>query len=453
MTKTATRGANKMASSQSRLHRTKSGRPMRTHRKGTAIVSACWLVAVWALVVVLSQISFVRDHATVIIGVVLSLSPLIVRRANLLWRKAVRKASRSASATSHSHSEGFSEAPTQQIVRDDAAAAGPPRRRAGSEAFSGVMPPSQAQTQQSAPKYSQVTGPGVRGAAPYPSRDRRRFEPEPEEPTNHGPRLARRIDPEPEEPTDIAPNVQPSVDQQTPITVVPQRLQGRLRFESGSWTDIGPRQENQDRELTRPRFLAIADGVGGRSSGAAAARLALETVEQIMANPHANPGEAVAAANAALRSQQIDDAVDSGRATTLDIVSLDEADDLTGAHVGDSRVYVLPNDSSQLVRLTTDHAQGNRLTRSIGGSDSVAPDVWVYEANIGDLILVATDGLWKGGFDEHAIGRLMRAGRGNPPPEIARVLVETASQRAVDNITVIVAKVVSNRMLELPHTR
>ncbi|WP_413617065.1 PP2C family protein-serine/threonine phosphatase (plasmid) [Gordonia rubripertincta] len=272
-------------------------------------------------------------------------------------------------------------------------------------------------------------------------RGQQRIEPEPEERTDIAPLPTRRLEHEPELSTNLVPGTSA---ERVSESNVPKGLASRVRFETGTWTDIGPRRENQDRGLARPRFLAIADGVGGRSSGAAAARLALATVDDIMSNPHTNPGQAVAAANIALRSQQTDDAIGSGRATTLDIVCLDEADDLAGAHVGDSRVYVLPNDSTELVRLTTDHAYGHRLTRSIGGSNAVSPDVWVYEAAVGDLILLATDGLWKGGFDDQAIGRTMRAGRSRTPQDIARALVETASQHAVDNITVIVARVVPN---------
>lgn len=191
-----------------------------------------------------------------------------------------------------------------------------------------------------------------------------------------------------------------------------------------------------------PRWLAIADGVGGRSAGAQASREALDTVSREMSGAHASPAQAVMAANEVLRARHIEDTVDRGRATTLDIVYIDEANDLAGAHVGDSRVYLLPAGSSDLVRLTNDHARGNVLTRSVGGSQRVSPDVWIHEAAPGDLVLVATDGLWKGKLDERAIGRLMLAGRGNPPERIAKILVETAVDGAVDNITVIVGEVV-----------
>ena len=83
------------------------------------------------------------------------------------------------------------------------------------------------------------------------------------------------------------------------------------------------------------------------------------------------------------------------------------------AHVGDSRIYRLRN--SKFEKLTKDHnkaqelldagllkeeeAENHRsshiLTRAIGSSDSVMPDISVETIKIGDQLLLSTDGIFR----------------------------------------------------------
>lgn len=217
---------------------------------------------------------------------------------------------------------------------------------------------------------------------------------------------------------------------------------GAMIFDADTATDTGPREENQDWAILSTALLGIADGVGGRSAGGEASKAALRSVRDAIEVEGKSLASAVSRANREVRSRQDEDAIDRGRATTLDVVHLDQTGNLYGAHVGDSRVYVLPARGRRMRRMTADHASGNKLTRSIGGSQSVAPDVWSHEAEPGDLVLVATDGLWKGSLDERTIEALLVDGRGTSTYLLATRLVDAARDGARDNVTVIVGRVV-----------
>ncbi|AMY56337.1 Putative protein phosphatase 2C-type (plasmid) [Rhodococcoides fascians D188] len=216
---------------------------------------------------------------------------------------------------------------------------------------------------------------------------------------------------------------------------------GALFFDADSATDAGPRKENQDWAILSGSLLGIADGVGGRSAGGQASRAALRAVRDAIEEDGMSLASAVTRANTDVRARQDDDPADRGRATTLDIVHLDETGYLYGAHVGDSRVYILPARGRRLRRLTADHSTGNTLTRSIGGARSVTPDVWAHEAEPGDIVLVATDGLWKGSLHENDIESTLVEARQRSTIHIAERLVEIAKTGATDNITVIVGRI------------
>lgn len=216
---------------------------------------------------------------------------------------------------------------------------------------------------------------------------------------------------------------------------------GALFFDADSATDTGPRRENQDWAILSGSLLGIADGVGGRSAGGQASRAALRSVRDAIEEDGLSLVSAVTRANTEVRARQDDDPADRGRATTLDIVHLDDTGYLYGAHVGDSRVYLLPARGRRLRKLTADHSTGNTLTRSIGGAQSVTPDVWAHEAEAGDIVLVATDGLWKGSLHERDIEAVMVEARQRPTVHIAERLVDSARSGATDNITVIVGRI------------
>src|SRR5262249_21770346 len=142
-----------------------------------------------------------------------------------------------------------------------------------------------------------------------------------------------------------------------------------------------------------------------------------------------------------------------GMGTTVSLLLVAEGRYLIG-QVGDSRVYLFRNGA--LTQLTKDHSYvqeqvdagvltpeqarvhpySNVITRCVGASESVEPDVFAGEAQPGDMFLVASDGL-TGMVEDDRIGEILRAGM--PPQRSVEMLVRDANDRGgVDNITAIV---------------
>jgi protein phosphatase len=125
--------------------------------------------------------------------------------------------------------------------------------------------------------------------------------------------------------------------------------------------------------------------------------------------------------------------------------------------VGDSRVYLLRDGA--LRQLTKDHSYvqeqvdagfltpeqaryhpySNVITRCVGASPEVEPDVYTGEVRIGDLFLVASDGL-TGMVDDRRLQQLLLARVA--PERLVHLLISEANGRGgLDNITAIVVQV------------
>jgi len=220
-----------------------------------------------------------------------------------------------------------------------------------------------------------------------------------------------------------------------------------LWFDSAGETSPGPRSRNDDTWLVRRQLLVIADGVGGKPAGKTAADLAVrtlrDTVDTTAESPERELASAVELAHNAIVEQSRRDPAQTEMACTLDAASLHPDGLVTGAHVGDSRVYYRPWDGT-VVRLTTDEAVEGALLQSLGGvTTQVEARTWQRPAHLGDRLVLATDGLWSA-LDDVAITALIAATGTLSPPVAARVLVDTGlGAGATDNVTVVVADVVA----------
>jgi protein phosphatase len=171
-------------------------------------------------------------------------------------------------------------------------------------------------------------------------------------------------------------------------------------------------------------LLLLADGVGGRPAGDVAAKLAVDTVHNTLADPEATwPDDraaepdgmcrrlldAFALANRRVRERGQQHVHLEGMATTL-VAAVLLAGRLWVAHAGDSRAYLFR--AGQITRLTSDHSVAEdavararfepevlarlpptNLTRGVGLSESIRADVGVHEIRAGDVVLLASDGL------------------------------------------------------------
>ncbi len=117
-------------------------------------------------------------------------------------------------------------------------------------------------------------------------------------------------------------------------------------------------------------------------------------------------------------------------------------------HVGDSRVYRLSG--SSLEQLTIDHrqvvsAQQSYLARAIGMSQNVDIDYCKIDIAIGDVFILATDGVYEfmdDGFVVETLKNVVGKNKTNELDDAARVIAQKAlSKGSTDNLTIQIVRV------------
>src|ERR1700751_607275 len=129
-------------------------------------------------------------------------------------------------------------------------------------------------------------------------------------------------------------------------------------------TDTGrQRRANEDSLLARAPLFVVADGMGGARAGEVASRIAVESFARGIGSG-AGAEAALAGrgreANARIYERSHRHAEEAGMGTTLTAMHVG-ADEVTIAHVGDSRAYRLRDGT--LERLTEDHSLVDELIR------------------------------------------------------------------------------------------
>ncbi|MNO21914.1 Serine/threonine phosphatase stp [compost metagenome] len=192
-----------------------------------------------------------------------------------------------------------------------------------------------------------------------------------------------------------------------------------------SISDVGRvRSVNEDStwvgNLENGYTLAIvADGMGGHQAGDTASRLTVETiVQQLSSLP---PGlssddcgeklkEAILRSNQIVFKEASEHEEFRSMGTTVVAVLIGEREGMIG-HIGDSRVYKFSKGT--MVQLTDDHSLVNELlknkqisqqeanvhphrnvvTRALGTDPEVVVDMYPVTLEIGDILLLCSDGL------------------------------------------------------------
>ncbi len=225
--------------------------------------------------------------------------------------------------------------------------------------------------------------------------------------------------------------------------------------EQWSASDLGrQRQGNEDNFFVRSPLFVVADGMGGAQAGEVASQMAVDSFDQGL--PDGTPAEGltqlVEAANRAIHERSQSDAQSAGMGTTVTAAYVGE-DDVTIAHVGDSRAYLLRD--GDLIRLTRDHSlvgelvergklteeqaethpQRSVITRALGPEPDVVVDIGAYQARGGDRFLLCSDGMYAY-LDEQALPKQLGDG---DVKEVPKRLVEQANTKGGhDNITAVV---------------
>lgn len=204
-------------------------------------------------------------------------------------------------------------------------------------------------------------------------------------------------------------------------------------------------------------FAVVADGMGGHRAGEVASQIAVEEFTRwLRCAPRPNEEAlryAVSEANRAIYMKAKAEPDKSGMGTTLTALWVD-SHRVYLTHVGDSRAYLYRD--GEMSQLSRDHSVVNEMmergeitaaearvhphrhfiTRSLGTSVYVTPDVSKFERRPGDVWLLCSDGL-SNYVDGDEMGELL-GGNGSWQDK-ASLLLELALRRGgSDNVTVMI---------------
>lgn len=187
-------------------------------------------------------------------------------------------------------------------------------------------------------------------------------------------------------------------------------------------TDRGiKRKINEDYVLTVKGtnyvLLIVADGMGGQNAGEIASSMAAMTIRSFVFDEFMSYDdkqdllrEAIVRANNKIYKTASQNVEMAGMGTTVTCILIC-GDSLYYGHVGDSRAYVINNDSIR--KITQDHSlvqelidngtiteaeaiehpQRNLITRAVGTEKYVIVDTGIEKLNSDDKVLLCSDGL------------------------------------------------------------
>jgi serine/threonine protein phosphatase PrpC len=260
-------------------------------------------------------------------------------------------------------------------------------------------------------------------------------------------------------------------------------LRPNVVLNCGHYTNVGQRRkQNQDSLLTMQAvkinvsdafplgLYVVADGMGGQASGEVASGLVVSTlahhaqadlfkrfVDENLTDAHIIDWlrGAIEAANTAVVSGRAMRENDMG-STVVAAVVLDNIAFL--AHVGDSRAYRIDRDGD-LERLTLDHSlveqlvlagqipasearthkRRNIVYRTMGEKDGVEVDVRKVHLQVGDRLVLCSDGL-NSMLEDSQIASIVH--NASSPMDAVRNLVDAANiAGGEDNITAVLVEV------------
>ena len=235
-------------------------------------------------------------------------------------------------------------------------------------------------------------------------------------------------------------------------------------------SDVGKvREMNQDyyyisNSLDEVQLYILADGMGGYNGGEIASKIAVETAKNYIENNFKEIekdrdsiiqllGSSMEYANMVVYEKSQEKPELHGMGTTLEICLIYNNKVYIG-HIGDSRIYrirkefirKLTQDHSYVQKLVKDgkiteeeaahHPQKNMLTRALGCSAFVEPDVMVKGFLKDDILVMCSDGLTNMVKTE-IIYQEASKNIEQAPKELVRIANENGGK---DNVTVVIIK-------------
>lgn len=230
--------------------------------------------------------------------------------------------------------------------------------------------------------------------------------------------------------------------------------------------DIGKeRSSNQDAffagEISQDiAFAVVCDGMGGANAGEVASQTAVKTISEYIINSYRKKitirdfvkilRNALISANITLYDMAAKDEELKGMGTTAVVVVI-KGNEVAIAHVGDSRIYLVNDEITQLTRdhsivqtliesgeISPEdaalHPRKNVITRALGVEEDVAVDTAELVLSDNDTLLLCTDGL----TNFVAVEDILKTFKENDIAIVPEKLVELANAGGGgDNITAV----------------
>lgn len=232
-------------------------------------------------------------------------------------------------------------------------------------------------------------------------------------------------------------------------------------------TDIGKRRSmNEDCVYASdqpvgnlPNLLIVADGMGGHNAGELASRFTVESIVDYIGKaaedrPIPLLSHAIHQANENVIEKAKTEKSLEGMGTTV-VAATIQGSYLYVANVGDSRLYLIDKDITQITRdhsLVEEmirvgelkredartHPDRNVITRAIGVKEPVRIDFFDMKLEKGDIILLCSDGLTNMVEDRDILKIVKKSG--SLKEAASRLVTEANKNGGKDNISVVLAE-------------
>lgn len=233
---------------------------------------------------------------------------------------------------------------------------------------------------------------------------------------------------------------------------------------AGSSTHMGLRRTlNEDAMLASAPVFVVADGMGGHEAGERASAAVVAEFERFVGRQSLELDDVLDVLSRSRQAVDLLSATETSRAgTTLSGVVLADVDGMgywLSFNIGDSRTYRLAG--GDLEQISVDHSvvqelietgelsaadavsdhRRNIITRAIGAGSTGDADFWMFPAELGDRMLICSDGL----SSEVPDAQICEILKTEPDPQTAAAILvgEAVSGGGRDNITVVVVDAVS----------
>ena len=207
-------------------------------------------------------------------------------------------------------------------------------------------------------------------------------------------------------------------------------------------------------------FAVVCDGMGGANAGEIASQTAVKTISEYIINSYRRKitirdflkilKNALISANITIYDMALKDESLRGMGTTA-VVAVIKGNEVAIAHVGDSRIYLVNDEITQLTRdhsvvqtliesgqITAEdaavHPRKNVITRALGVEDDVAVDTAELVLQDNETLLLCTDGL----TNFVSVEDILKTFKENDIALVPEKLVELANEGGGgDNITAV----------------